>query len=117
MQQAFLDLKVAKKAGVKRCCVRSSNSSDGGSMLSVIAHRMGRLLYDKYVDVKIAPSDLAAKYTFGKKAYDSHEVNILHNAVDTSIFQYLKKHNRSKLDNRTRHRKRCSCHRSCRTLL
>ena len=94
----FLDLKVAKKAGVKRCCVRSSNSSDGGSMLSVIAHRMGRLLYDKYVDVKIAPSDLAAKYTFGKKAYDSHEVNILHNAVDTSIFQYKESY-RSKIRN------------------
>ena len=91
-------MKVAKKAGVKRCCVRSSNSSDGGSMLSVIAHRMGRLLYDKYVDVKIAPSDLAAKYTFGKKAYDSHEVNILHNAVDTSIFQYKESY-RSKIRN------------------
>lgn len=86
----FLDLKVAKKAGVKRCCVRSSNSSDGGSMTSLIAHRMGRLFYEKYVDVKIAPSDLAAIYTFGKKAYDSNEVNILHNAIDTSIFQYKK---------------------------
>lgn len=84
----FLDLKVAKKAGVGRCCARSSNSSDGGSLLSVIAHRMGRMLYGKYVDVKIAPSDLAAKYTFGKKAYNDHEVNILHNAVDISIFQY-----------------------------
>lgn len=84
----FLDLKIAKKAGAVRCCARSSNSSDGGSMRSRIAHRLGRMLYGKYVDVKIAPSDLAAQYTFGEKAYKNGEVHILHNAVDLSVYQY-----------------------------
>lgn len=84
----FLDLKIAKKAGAEKCCARSSNSSDGGSLKSLIAHWLGRLLYEKYVDVKIAPSDLAARYTFGQKTYDRGEVNILHNAVDLSVYKY-----------------------------
>lgn len=82
----FMDLKIAHEAGASVCAARSSNSSDGGSLKSKIAHRFGRILYGKYVNVKIAPSDLAAEYTFGKKAYESGTVNILHNAVD--IDQY-----------------------------
>lgn len=82
----FMDLKIAHKAGAEICAVRSSNSSDGGSFKSKIAHRLGRALYGKYVNVKLAPSDLAAVYTFGKKAYESGAVNILHNALD--IDQY-----------------------------
>lgn len=65
----FMDLKIASKAGAKVCAARSSNSSDGGSLKSKVVHRLGRILYGKYVNVKIAPSDLAAEYTFGKKAY------------------------------------------------
>ncbi len=83
----FMDLKIAKKAGASVCVVRSSNASDGGG-LAYIIHRLGRFLYQKYVDVKIAPSDLAAKYTFGDKAYNNGDVNILHNAVDLNIFNY-----------------------------
>ena len=82
----FMDLKIAHEAGASVCAARSSNSSDGGSLKSKIAHRFGRILYGKYVNVKIAPSDLAAEYTFGKKAYESGTVNILHNAID--IDQY-----------------------------
>ena len=66
----FMDLKMAKQAGAEVCIARSSNSSDGGSLKSKIAHRLGSFLYGKYINVKIAPSDLAAKYTFGKKAYE-----------------------------------------------
>ncbi len=84
----FMDLKIAKKAGAEVCIARSSNASDGGGMASYVAHRVGKILYKKYVDVKIAPSDLAAKYTFGKRAYEKGEVAILHNAIDLSIFRY-----------------------------
>lgn len=80
----FMDLKTAHKAGAEVCSARSSNSSDGGSIKTLIAHRIGRILYGKYVDVKIAPSDLAAAYTFGKKA----DVNILHNAIDLDVFKF-----------------------------
>ena len=84
----FMDLKIAHKAGAEVCIARSSNSSDGVGMKTKIAHRLGRILYSKYVDVKIAPSDLAAKYTFGKKAYESGLVNILHNAIDIEKYSY-----------------------------
>lgn len=84
----FMDLKIAKKAGATVCCARSSNASDGGGLKARIAHRLGRLLYNRYVDVKIAPSDLAAQYTFGEKAYRSGAVSILHNAADLTAFCY-----------------------------
>ena len=84
----FMDLKIAKKAGAKICAARSSNSSDGKGWKPWLAHRMGKLLYGKYVDVKFAPSDLAAIYTFGQKAYDQGKVTILHNAVDLDVFSY-----------------------------
>lgn len=84
----FWDLKIAKEAGAKRCCVRSTNSSDGNSLKVKVAHILGRALYDKYVDRAFAPSDLAAIYTFGKRAYDSGKVKILHNAVDLDYYQY-----------------------------
>ena len=84
----FWDLKVAKKAGAKVCCARSSNSSDGEGIAAKVAHILGNILYRPYVDVAIAPSGLAAEYTFGKKAYAAGKVSILHNAVDLDIFRY-----------------------------
>lgn len=84
----FMDLKIAKQAGARVCSVRSSNASDGDSLKAKVAHRLGRILYSKYVDVKIAPSDLAAKYTFGNGAYQRGEVGILHNGVDLGVFKY-----------------------------
>ena len=84
----FLDLKVAKKAGAKLCAARSSNSNDPAGMKAKIAHKLGRLLYGKYVDVKIAPSDLAAKYTFGERAYKNGEVKTLHNALDLDVYKF-----------------------------
>lgn len=84
----FMDLKVAKKAGAEICSARSSNSSDGTSLIAKLAHRIGRVLYGRYVDVKFAPSDLAAKYTFGDKAYKNGDVTILPNAVDLSVYRF-----------------------------
>ena len=84
----FMDLKIAKKAGTKVCCARSSNASDGDSLMSKVMHHVGRTLYSKYVDIKVAPSDLAARYTFTDKAYESGRVNIIHNGVDLGVFKF-----------------------------
>lgn len=84
----FLDLKVAKKAGVKLCAARSSNSNDPAGIKAKVAHRLGRILYGKYVDAKIAPSDLAAIYTFGERAYKNGDVKILHNALDLDVYKF-----------------------------
>ncbi len=84
----LMDLKIAKRAGARVCIARSSNASDGKGFIPYFAHRIGKLLYGKYADVKIAPSDLAAIYTFGNNAYKSGAVNILNNAVDINVFHY-----------------------------
>lgn len=87
----FLDLKIAKKAGAERCIARSSNSSDGDDIKKKIVHWIGRVLYSRYVDVRIAPSDLAAKYTFGKRKYKKGQVTILHNALDVNKYKFDQK--------------------------
>lgn len=83
----FWDLKIAKKAGAEHTVARSSNADDGSFVQNVI-HRIGKLLWMRYVDVKIAPSDLAAEYTFGKKSVESGEVKMLNNGLDLSVFRY-----------------------------
>ena len=84
----FMDLMVAKKAGAKICSARSSNSSDGTGLKAKIVHRVSRALYGRYVDVKFAPSDLAAEYTFGKGAVEKGKASLLHNAVDLEVYKY-----------------------------
>ena len=84
----FYDLKIAKEAGAKVCIARSSNSSDGESFQVKLINTISRCLYVKYVDVKIAPSDLAAEYTFGKSATAGGEVYYLKNGLDLSIYRF-----------------------------
>ena len=84
----FMDLMVAKKAGAKICSARSSNSSDGASAKAKAIHYLSRLLYGRYVDVKFAPSDLAAEYTFGKNCLKTGKATILHNAVDIGVYKF-----------------------------
>lgn len=85
----FLDLKIAKQAGAEICIARSSNSGDAEGFKAKVAHTIGRILYKKFVDVKIAPSDLAAIYTFGKKEFERGEVSILHNALDLNVYRFI----------------------------
>lgn len=84
----FMDLKIAKKAGAEICSARSSNSSDGTSVFMKVMHVLGRILYTRYVDVKLAPSKLAAEYTFGRGKKNVENVFMLHNAVDLSVYKY-----------------------------
>ena len=84
----FLDLAIAKFAGAKKCIARSSNSSDGASIISKFAHFVGGILFKRFVDVKIAPSTEAALYTFGKKDVASGMVSILPNGLDLSYYKF-----------------------------
>ena len=84
----FLDLAIAKFAGAKKCIARSSNSSDGASFFSMLAHFVGGLLFKRFVDVKIAPSTDAALYTFGKKDVSSGNVSILPNGLDLNYYRF-----------------------------
>jgi glycosyltransferase involved in cell wall biosynthesis len=84
----FWDLKIAKQAGAVRTIARSSNSGDGDSRAQLIAHRISRILWMKYADVKLAPSDLAAGYTFGKRALSRGEVHLLNNGLDLGVYHF-----------------------------
>lgn len=84
----FYDLKIAKEAGAKVCIARSSNSSDGESFKVKLINSISRFLYVKYVDVKVAPSDLAAEYTFGKSATTNGEVHYLNNGLDLGVYRF-----------------------------
>lgn len=84
----FWDLKIAKKAGAERTIARSSNSGDGTSRLQLMIHRVAGVLWKKYADIRIAPSDLAAKYTFGKRSVKKGEVGVLNNGLDLDEFRF-----------------------------
>ena len=84
----FIDVVVARKAGASICAVRSSNSSDGDSRIALMLHKLCRFLFLKKIDLCLAPSDKAAKYTFGEKYYRSGKIHILKNALDLSIYKY-----------------------------
>lgn len=84
----FLDLKIAHEAGAKVCACRSSNAGGDESFRAMTSHLLGKMLYGKYVNRKIAPSDLAAMHTFGRRAYESGEVFMLRNALDLGYYKY-----------------------------
>lgn len=84
----FLDLKIAKKNGVRKTIARSSNSSDGGSLKMRAANLVGRILWKRYIDEYVAPSDLAAIYTFGLKDYQKGKVHLLNNGLDFNYYKF-----------------------------
>ena len=84
----FWDLKIAKEAGATRTIARSSNASDGDGLVPLLAHKIGRRFWMDAVDVKIAPSDLAAIHTFGARAYQNGEVALLRNGLDLDVYRF-----------------------------
>lgn len=83
-----IDLWVAKRAGARRLALRSSNASDGKGGLGMFLQKAFRRPLTSVADVKIAPSDLAAAYTFGPKAVSNGEVHYLHNALDLNAYSF-----------------------------
>ena len=81
---AVTDLIAAKLGGAKTLALRSCNAPTGMSFLSRAVHKLLRPLLNAMTMVKLAPSDLAAEYMFGKRT----PVHLLHNGVDLNIFCY-----------------------------
>ena len=84
----FWDLKIAKTAGARICVARSSNSSDGGGILALVLNILGRKAFGRYVDIRIAPSKMAAQYTFGRKNVALNRVYYLHNGINLEQYKY-----------------------------
>lgn len=85
---AYLDLKVAKKAGATICAVRSSNSNIGSSRLKRVLQAMLRIAYMKYANVLMAPSDLAAENMFGKQYQKDKRFVYQRNGLNLSTYSY-----------------------------
>ena len=81
---AGLDLAAAKLGGAKTLALRSCNAPTGVSFARRSAHRLFRPILNALATVKLAPSDLAAEFMFGK----GKQVHLLHNGVDLRVFHY-----------------------------
>lgn len=83
-----IDLWIAKRAGARRLALRSSNASNGQAGLGMLLQRALRRPLTSVANVKIAPSDLAAEYTFGPMAMRKGEVHYLRNALDLDAYAF-----------------------------
>lgn len=82
-----VDLIAAKLGGAKWLGFRSCNALTGLSTKEKVINAIMRPVLNGVANVKLAPSLLAAEFTFGK--YHAHkEVYLIHNGVDLNVFRY-----------------------------
>ena len=81
---AVADLIAAKLGGAQILALRSCNAPTGLSFASRSLHCLLRPLLNGIASVKLAPSELAAEFMFGKQ----ENVHLLHNGVDLNVFRY-----------------------------
>lgn len=86
--KGYFDLLAAKMGGANKLCVRSCNASSSENLVQHVCNNILRPAFNKIATVKLAPSDLAAQYTFGKKEVEANSVFFLHNAIDLNIYKY-----------------------------
>ena len=82
------DLLAARLGGAKVLCVRSCNAGAANSKLGKFINVILRPFFNYISDVKIAPSRLAAEFTFGKSEVEAGKVDFVHNAVDLNVYKY-----------------------------
>lgn len=90
------DLLAAKMGGAKVLCVRSCNAGSSNSKLGTLVNDFLRPFLNIMTDVKIAPSRLAAEFTFGKAEVEAGKVKFIHNGVDLNVYKF-DKDNREKI--------------------
>ena len=81
---AVLDLIAAKRGGATVLALRSCNAPRGLSLKARLIHSFFRPLLNSVATVKLAPSQLAADFMFGKNA----KVKLLNNGVDLNFFRF-----------------------------
>ena len=82
-----IDLIAAKLGGAQKLGFRSCNALTGLSVKEMVIDSVMRPVLNWSANVKLAPSMLAAEYTFGKR-HAHKDVQLIHNGVDLSIFCY-----------------------------
>ena len=81
---AVADLIAAKMGGARNLVLRSCNAPTGLSRKARCVHKFFRPLLNWVTTVKLAPSQLAADFMFGRKA----KVKLIHNGVDLNVFRF-----------------------------
>ncbi len=84
---AAVDLIAARLGGARVLAMRSCNALTGLSASSAIAHRLLRPVLNRVANVKLAPSMLAAEFTFGARAAHT-DVQLLNNGLDLNVFRF-----------------------------
>lgn len=92
---SFMDLKIAKKSGAKVTAIRSSNSNLGMSIIAKVLQAFFRILYIKYADILLSPSDLAAENMFGKRYQSNPKFHYLRNGLDLNYFSFKEEKRKS----------------------
>ena len=82
------DLLAVKLGGAEKICLRSCNAPKNVSKKQEILNFMLRPFMNRLANVKLAPSDLAGRYTFGDKLYEKGDVVLLKNALDLEKYRY-----------------------------
>lgn len=80
---SIYSLKMAKKYGVSKIICHSHASKNMGSFFTLCMHKFNRMRINYYIDSKVACSEIAADWFFGK---NNKDVIILENAVDLSKY-------------------------------
>ena len=81
------DLFAARLGGARKICLRSCNAPTTLGRKQKLIDAALRPSMNALAKVKIAPSDLAALYTFGEKQVKAGRVHILKNAVDLDYYK------------------------------
>lgn len=82
-----VDLIAARLGGAQKLGFRSCNALTGLSRKQILIDWVMRPVLNVVANVKLAPSMLAAEYTFGKHHAHKH-VHLLHNGVDLNVFHF-----------------------------
>ncbi len=81
---AVTDLLAARLGGARNLVLRSCNAPNGLPVSSRCLHSLLRPLLNRLATVKLAPSQLAADFMFGK----AKDVTLVHNGVDLDVFRF-----------------------------
>ncbi len=87
MPVGVVDLLAAKGGGAKKLVLRSCNALTGLSTKQKVLRGVFQPILNCVANVKIAPSALAAEFTFGKRVAQK-KVHYLHNAVDLETYRF-----------------------------
>ena len=84
--------KTAKKLGIQRVISHCHNTDvgTGARFLKLTGHKIGKKMFNRYVDERIACSELAAQWLYTKKDIENDKVKIYKCIIDVERFKYSK---------------------------